>query len=99
MAAHKILGQAPMSNAITEIVAFSCFQENLLPHPLESCMAKTKPNLIATLNFRTATRPVKTPVKQPREVVLDYIDQQIALATADMEGRELTVERVRYVKD
>jgi hypothetical protein len=62
-------------------------------------MAKKAHTTLSTLSFRTTTRPVKLATKQPRDVVLDFIIQQIALATAELEGRELAIEKVRYVKN
>ena len=62
-------------------------------------MAKASASLLSKLTFRDVSRPVKMVMKRPRDVVLDFINQQIALATAEQEGRIFSIEKTRYTKD
>lgn len=55
-------------------------------------------SLLSKLTFRATSRPVKVVAKEPRNVVLDFLNQQIALAMAEQEGRQFAVEKIRYVK-
>lgn len=45
------------------------------------------------------SRPTRAFTKTPRKMLLDFLDQQIALVNADMTDRELRVDKDRYTKD
>lgn len=58
-------------------------------------------NILASLKFTSATKPTKQAEQQrsPRDVVLEFLKDQIELAKADLAGGEYTVSRTRFSKD
>lgn len=58
-------------------------------------------NILAGLKFTTATKPTKADQSQrsPRDVVLEFLRDQVEILKADMSGKEYVVLRTRFAKD
>jgi hypothetical protein len=55
-------------------------------------------SLLTALEFRQTSRPRRTPDRSSREILISFLDQQIALANAEREGCDLTIQKIRYTK-
>jgi hypothetical protein len=53
---------------------------------------------LANLKFGTVERPVRAVKRSPKNLVLEFIDHQIGLATAESSGDRFSVRRMRYKK-
>jgi hypothetical protein len=67
----------------------------------EPTTKNTNAGILAGLKFTTATKPTKAleQTRSPRDVVLEFIKDQIELAKADLAGTEYVVARTRFAKD
>ena len=67
----------------------------------EPTTKSTTAGILAGLKFTTAMKPTKAleQHRSPRDVVLEFLNDQINLANADLAGTEYTVSRARFAKD
>ena len=67
----------------------------------EPTTKSTNAGILAGLKFTTATKPSKAleQHRSPRDVVLEFLNDQINLAKADIAGTEYIVARTRFAKD
>ncbi len=58
-------------------------------------------SFLSGLRFSATMKPSKAQEqhRSPRQVVNEFIDQQIALATADLEGKNFSLKKFRFKKD
>ena len=67
----------------------------------ESTTKTPTAGVLASLKFSTETKPTKqaTEQRRPADVVLEFLNDQINLAKADIVGTDYTVSRTRFLKD
>lgn len=74
---------------------------SLIRRNSDSSSKTTSGSILAGLKFSSMTKPTKQAEQQrsPRDVVLEFLTDQINLAKADLAGTEYTVSRTRFAKD